>query len=270
MKKFLSTLLALALLLTCVSAFAQTSDDSLQKVLDKGELILGLDASFPPMGFTDEKTGEIVGFDIDVAKEVCSRLGVTLKCQPIDWAAKEMELNAGNIDCIWNGMTITDERKESMSISVPYLQNEQVVVVKNDSGISALADLAGKKLALQAGSSANDALDAAADFKASLGEVVPMDENMTALMDLNIGGVDAVLVDIIVANYYITINDYPFTVLEESLAPEQYGIGLRKTDAALTDAINNALFEMVKDGKLAEISNTWFSSDITVVADSMK
>jgi len=165
--------------------------------------ILGLDDSFPPMGYRNDKN-EIVGFDIDMAKAVCEKLGWTLKLQPIDWDAKELELNSKNIDCIWNGMTLTAERQESMSCSDAYMKNEQVLVVKSDSGISSQADLKGKKLALQTGSSAEEALDSNAEFKASLGEVNTMSDNMTCFMDLTQGGVDAVLVDSIVAGWYIT------------------------------------------------------------------
>lgn len=265
MKRCLTLVLALAMLLSLSVSAAAEKDSSLQDILDKGKLILGLDASFPPMGFVDADTGEIVGFDIDLAKEVCARLGVELVCQPIDWAAKEMELNAHHIDCIWNGMTITPERLENMSISLPYLRNDQVLVTRTADGYKALGDLAGKKLGIQAGSSANDALDGAAEFKASLGEVVPFEENLTALMDLNQGGLDTVLVDVIVANYYMAMNGYPFTVLEESLAPEEYGIGFRKGDAALCAKVNEILLAMREDGALAQISEKWFGRDITII-----
>lgn len=265
MKKLLAALCAMMMVLSVSAAFAQ--DDSLQKVKDKGELVLGLDASFPPMGFTDDN-GNVVGFDIDVAREVCARLGVTLICQPIDWDAKEMELNSGNIDCIWNGMTITEERLTNMSVSVPYLRNAQVLVVKADSGIKTLADLKDKKIALQTGSSAEDALNAAADFKASLKEAVLYEDNMVALKDLDVGGVDAVLLDKVVAEYYIKTKAVAYTVLSEALADEEYGIGFRKTDAALCDAVNSVMLDMVKDGKMAEISKAWFGEDITVVGES--
>ncbi|MDD4715344.1 MAG: transporter substrate-binding domain-containing protein [Oscillospiraceae bacterium] len=165
--------------------------------------VLGLDDSFPPMGYRDSKN-QIVGFDIDMATAVCKKLGWTLKLQPIDWDAKELELNSKNIDCIWNGMTMTDERKASMSCSDPYLRNEQVVVVKADSGYQSSADLAGKSLALQTGSSAEDALNSQPDFKKSLGKVNTFDNNMNCFMDLEQGSSDAVLVDSIVADWYIT------------------------------------------------------------------
>lgn len=265
MKRWTALLLMMVMLCALLPAAAQTTDDSLEKILENGKLILGLDASFPPMGFTDVDTGDITGFDIDLAREVALRLGVELALQPIDWAAKERELNDGNIDCIWNGMTITPERLESMTISKPYLENLQVLVVRKDEGISTLKDLAGKKLGIQAGSSANDALDAAAEFKASLGEVVPFDENVTALMDLNGKGLDAVLVDSIVANYYITVNDYAFVILEESLAPEEYGIGFRKADVALCEKVDELLLAMKEDGTVEKISTEWFGSDITVI-----
>lgn len=267
MKRSRIILIMLTVLVGLSLGASAQADTSLQDILNKGTLVLGLDASFPPMGFTDPDSGEIVGFDIDLAREVASRLGVELVCQPIDWYAKEMELNAHHIDLIWNGMTITPQRLEDMRISLPYLLNDQVVVVRAADGIADLAGLAGKKLGLQAGSSANDALDAAVDFKASLGEIVPFDENLTALMDLNRGGVDGVLVDVIVANYYTTVNDYPFLVLGESLAPEEYGIGFRKNDDALADKVNEILVAMRQDGTLKKISVDWFGTDITIIGN---
>ncbi|MDR2530243.1 MAG: transporter substrate-binding domain-containing protein [Oscillospiraceae bacterium] len=174
------------------------ADDSASRTV----LILGLDASFPPMGYDDN--GTIVGFDIDVAKALCAKLGWELKLQAIDWNAKELELNSGNIDCIWNGMTKTDERDASMSLSVPYMNNEQIIVTREDSGIKTLADLAGKKLIMQTGSSAVDALESKPDFKATLGSTNTIDDNMTAFMDVEQGASDAILIDSIVANWYIS------------------------------------------------------------------
>ena len=267
MMKLLASLMAL--MLCCAPALAESAaDDSLAYIQNKGELILGLDPTFAPMGFTDEN-GEIVGYDIDVAAEVCARLGVTLMCQPIDWTAKEMELNAKNIDCIWNGMSISDDRLASMSISVPYMSNAMILVTRADSGIETKADLKGKKLGLQGGSTAEEALDGDADFKASLGEVVPFEFNAVALMDLRQGGVDAVLMDLVAANYYIATEKADLVCLDETLLPEEYGIGFRKTDAALTEAVNNALFDMVKDGTLAQITEKWFGTDISCVKDAL-
>ncbi len=268
MKKF-----ACFLLLTFVGFFLfaggtkedASVDNSLNKVLEKGQFVLGLDDSFPPMGYRDEN-GEIVGFDIDVAKEVCKRLGVELITQPIDWAAKEQELQTGNIDCIWNGFTITEERLEAMTFSEPYVDNAQVAVVKLSSGFNTLADLKGKIIGVQAGSSAEDAIEDTEGFKESVKEVVEFKDNLTALMDLEIGGVDAVIMDLLVANDNIARSGKEiFKILDEGLSNEEYGIGFRKGDIALRDAVQKVLNEMAKDGALAEIATKWFGADITVV-----
>lgn len=242
----------------------QATDESWTKVEDKGELVLGLDEEFPPMGFRDAN-GEITGFDVDVAKEVTSRLGIELKLQPINWDVKEQELNTGKIDCIWNGFTITEERKSAILYSDPYMNNKQVIVVMKDSEVKTLADLEGKKLGYQAGSSSEDALNGAEELKASLKEVVKFDDFMTALMDLEKGGLDAVLIDEVVANYNINASGKEYTILDETLAGEEYGIGFRKADQALMEKIQGTLEAMAEDGKLAEISEKWFGKDITVV-----
>ncbi|MDR2900501.1 MAG: amino acid ABC transporter substrate-binding protein [Treponema sp.] len=239
-------------------------DASLQKVLDKGVFVMGLDDSFPPMGFRDENN-EIVGYDIDLAREVAARLGVELVCQPIDWAAKEQELNTGNIDCIWNGFTMTPEREEMLNFTLPYLDNAQVVIVRGGEGINSLADLAGKNIGLQAGSSAADALNSAAAFKASLDQVVEFKDNLTAFMDLEIGGVDGVVVDIVVGSYSIRTSGKNFIVLDEHLTTEEYGIGFRKNDSALRNKVQETLEAMAADGTVATIATKWFGQDISVI-----
>lgn len=253
------------MLVACGGGGEQSAaDESWTKIEDKGEFVLGLDESFPPMGFRDE-SGEIVGFDIDVAREVCSRLGIELVVQPISWDTKEQELDTGKIDCIWNGFTITEERKQQVLFSEPYMKNQQIIVVMEDSDVTSLADLKGKKLGLQSGSSAADALAGSADFKASLGEVAEFDDNMTALMDLEKGGVDAVLMDEIVARYYMQTKNKGYKVLDEALAAEEYGIGFRKDDQALMQKFQDTLNEMAADGTLADISTEWFGKDITTI-----
>lgn len=267
MRRYIALVL---MVLTLVSAAltgcgtTASGDKSWDKVKEKGEFILGLDESFPPMGFKDENN-KITGFDIDVATEVCSRLGVKLVAQPINWDTKEEELNSGKIDCIWNGFTITEDRKANILFSKPYMNNRQVLVVKNDSTLAKLSDFAGKKLALQASSSAADALNASADFKSKLGEVIELDDNMNALMDLEKGGVDSVLMDEIVANYNITTKKANYKILDEALSSEEYGVGFRKNDNALMQKVQGALDAMAKDGKLAEISTKWFGKDVTTV-----
>ncbi len=241
------------------------SDQSWDKVKEKGEFVLGLDESFPPMGFRDDNNN-IVGFDVDLAQEVANRLGVKLKLQPINWDTKDQELNTGNIDCIWNGFTITDDRKASILFSDPYMKNQQVLVVLADSSYKTLADLKGKSVALQASSSAADALNANPDFKASLKEVVELKDNNLCLMDLKTGNVEAVAMDEIVARYYIQMKSEKYKVLDEGLTKEEYGIGFRKTDEQLMTKVNDTLKEMAKDGKMAEISNKWFGKDITTIS----
>lgn len=267
MKRYIALLLSMILiaslaLTSCGSASG--SDKSWEKVQKAGKFVLGLDENFPPMGFKDEN-GEITGFDIDVAKEVCSRLGLELVLQPINWDAKEQELNTGKIDCIWNGFTMNEERKKNLLFTKPYMNNRQVLVVKADAPYSKKEDLAGKKLGLQAESSAVDALEEAADFKASLGEVLQFEDNMMALMDLEKGGVDVVLMDEIVARYYITFKEKAYKVLDDALAYEEYGIGFRKNDNSLMTKFQDTLEAMAKDGKLEEISKKWFGEDITVI-----
>ena len=240
------------------------ADLSWEKVKEKGEFVLGLDESFPPMGFRDDNNN-IVGYDVDLAQEVANRLGVKLKLQPINWDTKEQELNTGNIDCIWNGFTITKERKENILFSDPYMNNQQVLVVLADSKFNTLADLKGKSVALQAASTAADALKSKADFKATLKEVVELKDNNLCLMDLKTGNVDAVAMDEIVARYYISMKSEKYRVLDEGLSGEEYGIGFRKADVQLMTKVNDALKEMAKDGKIAEISNKWFGKDISII-----
>lgn len=257
-------ILLAALALVALAGSARAADASLQNVKQKGQLVLGLDDAFPPMGFRNDDN-QIVGYDIDLAKEVAKRLGVKLVPQPIDWNAKEQELNTGKIDCIWNGFTITDERAKAMLFSKPYLKNAQVVVVKKSAPYKALASLKGKTVGYQAGSSAAGALEAAKEFKASLAKTVEFKDNLTALMDLEMGGVDAVVMDLIVANDNIKRSGKPYVVLQESLAPEVFGVGFRKGDVALRDAVQAQLEAMAKDGTVAKLTTQWFGSNISVV-----
>ena len=246
-----------------------TGDDSLQKIKDKGQLVLGLDDSFPPMGFRDTDNN-IVGYDIDLAKEVAERMGVELVITPVDWDYKETELNDGNVDCLWNGMSVDDERKEKMNLSEPYMENRQVVVVLADSGINTLADLAGKSVILQAGSTAVGALDSKEDVKSTLREVTEVPDNVQAMMELGQGTGDAVVMDEVVARYYISKSDYPdqFKVLDEALSDEVYAVGFRKADQSLRDEVQKILGEMKADGTLKTITEKWFGSDISIVPDN--
>lgn len=237
-------------------------DQSLQKVKDAGKLILGLDATFKPMGYTDENN-EIVGFDIDVAEEVCKRLGVELVKQPINWDTLTTDLNVGKCDCVWNGLSINEERQEKMNLSEPYMKNAMVFVVKGDSTVEKMADLKGKKISVQNGSSAQTILESC-EIKDDI-TISPIATNVEALQQLELGVVDAVFLDEVVADYEIKNSGKNYKKLAEGLEEEEYAIAFRKDDQALRDAVQQTLSEMKADGKLAEISTKWFGSDITIV-----
>lgn len=244
---------------------AEGTDESLQKVLDSGKFILGLDATFEPMGYTNEND-EIVGFDIDVAEEVCARMGVELVKEPIDWDTKEQDLAVGRIDCIWNGMSINPSREEQMNLSEPYMKNEMVFVVPASSDVASMNDLAGKNIAVQNGSSAQDILEASELYTSDTPvTATAMATNVEALQQLELGLVDAVFLDSVVANYQITSAGKDYKVLPDGLEEEEYAIGFRKEDQALRDEVQKILGEMKADGKLGEISTKWFGSDITTV-----
>ena len=241
-----------------------SSSNGVEALKARGTFVLGLDDSFPPLGYRDDNN-EIVGYDIDLAKEVAKRLGVEFKAQPIDWDAKEMELETGKIDCIWNGFTITEDRINALSFSAAYLNNDQVLVVRADSGIKSLSDMKGKTVGIQSGSSAQEAVDDNPAFSSSIGNLIMFKDNITALNDLDIGGVDGVVMDSVVANYSIAQTKKPFVVLSESLANEGYGIGFRKSEPELRDEVWSILKAMQADGTVASIGKKWFGKDISVI-----
>ncbi|ALA40892.1 amino acid ABC transporter substrate-binding protein [Paenibacillus sp. FSL M7-0802] len=226
---------------------------------DDSKLIIGIDDKFAPMGFRDENN-ELTGFDIDYAKAAGEQMGKQVEFQPIDWSAKESELNSGRIDLIWNGYTITDERKEKVLFTKPYLKNSQVIVIPTTSSLSKLADLTGKTVGLQTLSSAADALDAN-PIKSKLKQVSEFPDNVLALTDLKTGRLDAVVIDEVVAKYYMSKEQGTYKLLDESLAPEEYGIGVKKGNEELLTQLQSALDELHKNGKAAEISKKWFGED---------
>ncbi len=266
MKKILCAALIAAAVLSLAGCkkSEKKSGDAVSALKSRGTFVLGLDDSFPPLGFRNDDN-EIVGYDIDLAKEVAKRLGVDFRAQPIDWDAKEMELETGKIDCIWNGFTITEERKNALSFSEAYLKNAQVLVVRSDSGINSLADAKGKIIGIQSGSSAQEAVDDNADFASSISKLVMFKDNITALNDLDVGGVDGVVMDSVVANYSIAQTKKPFKVIDESLADEGYGIGFRKNEPELRDAVWTILKEMQSDGTVTAIGQKWFGRDISTI-----
>ena len=260
MKKFL------ALMLTLVVASAFIAGCGGEKSAPKKEapkkIVVGLDDNFPPMGFKNEKN-EIVGFDIDMAKEVAKRLNRPVEFKPIDWSSKEAELKSGRIDVIWNGLNITDERKKNMAFSKPYMECKQLIFVKAGSPIKGQADLAGKIVGMQSASTAEINLENDKAFAKTLKEVKKYPDCIVALMDLEAGRVDAIITDEIVGRYYMGKKPGKFVALEQPVGPiGDFGVGFRLDDKTLLNDIQKVLDEMKKDGTSAKISEQWFGADI--------
>jgi polar amino acid transport system substrate-binding protein len=228
-----------------------------------GTLIVGFDQDFPPMGFMGAD-GEFTGFDLELAQEVASRLGLEYKPQPIAWDAKDMELEAGNIDCIWNGFTMTG-READYTWTEPYMENSQVFVVAKDSGITSKEDLAGKVVECQIDSSAEAALSQEPELTATFADLLTTADYNSAFMDLEQGAVDAIAMDVIVAGYQIQQRNADFVILEDTLSAEEYAVGFKKGNEELRDKVQSALEEMAADGTLKEISEKWFGEDVTTI-----
>ena len=227
-------------------------------------LVLGMDDSFPPMGFRNEDN-ELVGFDIDLATEVCNKLGMTLEVQPISWAAKEQELDSGNIDCIWNGFGYTEERNEAMTLSDIYIKDESIFFVKQDSEYTSQDDLKGKKIGIQNGSTQERTLTES-DFGNEIDEIVGYSDYLIALMDLEAGNIDAVYMSKITGTYIINSQNKDFRSFEAEGLSEESGmvIAFKKGNTELKDKIENAIKELKEEGILKEISEKWFGEDLTV------
>lgn len=267
MKKRL--LLGLSLVLSATMLFAGCSgsekneDTGTGVKVSEDKFVVGLDDSFPPMGFRDDN-GEIVGFDIDLAKAAAEEMGMEVEFKSVDWDGVILSLKKGDIDVIWNGLTVTEERKAEINFTDPYLANRQILVVKADSETASKADLSGKVLGLQLGSSSEKALASDSEFSDSLSEVTKYSNNTEALMDLSAGRVDAVLVDEIVGRYYMSKKEGEFKVLTEALGEEDYAVGVRKEDEEFLNKLNEALNSVKNGEKGKAISEEWFDEDILV------
>ena len=241
------------------------TEDSKDKENSDKQFIVGFDAEYPPYGYKDDN-GEYVGFDLDLAQEVCARNGWELVKQPIDWDSKDMELNSGSIDCIWNGFTMTG-REDDYTWSKPYVDNSIVVVVKEGSGIEKKEDLAGKVVAVQADSSGLAALTDEEDneenlkLAASFSDLQQVADYNTAFMNLEAGAVDAIVVDIGVADYQLESRT-GFAMLDDKIRTEQYAVGFKLGNEELRDQVQSTLDEMVKDGTFDDIAKKWDLSDM--------
>lgn len=274
--RFAAVLMAAAMVFTMAgcgsSKDADTSakketktEDSKDKENSDKQFIVGFDAEYPPYGYKDDN-GEYVGFDLDLAQEVCARNGWELVKQPIDWDSKDMELNSGSIDCIWNGFTMTG-REDDYTWSKPYVDNSIVVVVKEGSGIEKKEDLAGKVVAVQADSSGLAALTDEEDneenlkLAASFSDLQQVADYNTAFMNLEAGAVDAIVVDIGVADYQLESRT-GFAMLDDKIRTEQYAVGFKLGNEELRDQVQSTLDEMVKDGTFDDVAKKWDLSDM--------
>lgn len=229
------------------------------------KIVVGLDDNFPPMGFKDENN-EIVGFDIDLAKEATKRLGRDVEFKAIDWSSKEAELKSGRVNVLWNGLDITDKRKENMLFSDPYMDNRQIIFVKKGAtGITDEQSLAGKTVGTQSASTAEEYIDGSDFFKNKVKEVKKYSDFVSAFMDLENGRVDAVIGDEIVGRYYMSKHPDTIDAVDVAVGPvSQFGIAFAKDNQKLRDDVQKVLDEMVKDGTVAKISEKWFGKDITL------
>ncbi len=254
MKKLVTILLTVALAATLLTGCGN----------DDKTFVVGFDAEFPPYGYQDDN-GEYVGFDLDLAAELCERNGWELVKQPINWDSKDMELDAETIDCIWNGFTMTG-RETEYTWTQAYIDNSQVFVVKADSGIATQADLAGKDVGVQADSSALAALEneeegGAAALAKTFGSLTQYGDYNTGFMELESGVIDALAMDIGVAQYQIAERGDGYVMLEEKLATEQYAIGFKLGNTDLRDKVEKTLLEMAEDGTVLEIAKEYGLED---------
>ncbi len=256
LKKLVS--LGLVLLLVAGCTTKSVVDNSLKDVLANDKFVIGF-TDYPPMGF--EVNGVVTGFDIEIAKEVCIRLGVEPVFQYIDWDSKVMELNNKNIDVIWNGLTITAAREKEILFSKPYFNNKIVIMTLVGNTINAIGDLSGLKVGVELASSGQEALEGSSVFS-TIGEEVKFTSISEAVLDLNAGNIDAIVADEIFARYAISKNASSYRVADEVFNSENYGVGFRLTDVALRDKVDKIIDEMIADGKAAAISMTWFGEDL--------
>lgn len=244
--------------------------DEAGTVGERTTFTVGFDAEFPPYGYMDDN-GEYVGFDLSLAEEVCKRNGWELVKRPIDWDGKDMELSGGSIDCIWNGFTMNG-REDAYTWTVPYVDNSQVFVVAEESGIAVFEDMAGKAVGVQRDSSALSALNDEESpenirLRDSFGSLTEYADYNTAFMDLEAGALDAVAMDIGVAQYQIDSRNGGYVILQDYLASEEYGVGFLLGNTELRDTVEASLKEMLADGTFAAIAEEWGLSEAVCLGE---
>lgn len=262
-KRFIISVVILTLIMTCALTACGGKDAT--KKESKDTLVVGLDDTFAPMGFRDAK-GKLVGFDIDMAKAVGKKLNMKVDFKAIDWDSKEMELKSGSIDCVWNGMSVTPERKEKMALSAKYLDNKIVVMALNSSDVDVKdsSELANLKIGTQVDSSALAMIKADKNYKSFADNVSEYDTYDDAIMDLKAGRVDVIVVDQVLGEYANKNLDGIMKKCEFSFGNDYYVIGFEKSNTKMRDKVNKALKELIDDGTASEISKKWFGEDIVV------
>lgn len=257
----------LTLFLTaCTQKASDPKQDNWDKYQEQGSITIGFDNTFVPMGF-EEMNGQYTGFDIDLAEAVSEKLGFKVQFQPIDWDMKETELQNGSIDAIWNGYSATDERREKVAFSIPYMENQQVLVTKKSKQIRSVEDMKDKTLGAQAGSSGYLDFEAQPDLLKNRVKDQKANQYQSfneALIDLKNDRIDALLIDRVYANYYLQsegiLNDY--NVFSAGFESESFAVGVRAADKRLLTALNQSFIELYQEGKFQEISQKWFGEDV--------
>lgn len=259
MKKLVMSLFVLMILVGCGSKVSSSEDVSLKEIQDRNVFRIGF-TDYPPFGMISE--GEASGFDIDMAKEVAKRLEVDFDFKYIDWDAKQFELDNENIDAIWNGFTITEERSKGVTFTKPYFDNHIVMMSLKGNEYASLSDLEGKVVGVELQSSGQIALEEMDEVFAGLKDMMKYTGVSEALLALKSGGVDVVVVDENFARYVSSKEKDLYEISDEKFNPENYGVGLRKGSLVLADEIDKIIDEMIKDGVAGEISFKWFGEDL--------
>lgn len=250
----------------CTQLASNPTVDNWDKYQQQKSIMVGFDNTFVPMGF-EEKNGNYAGFDIELAQYVSKKLGITVHFQPIDWDMKETELQNGTIDAIWNGYSATDERREKVAFTIPYMQNTQILVVKKTSGIHSVEDMKGKVLGAQNGSSGMLDFEEHPEVlknRVKGGDADQYQSVNEAIIDLKNDRIDALLIDRVYADYYLTTEGIvdEYDTIPSGFESESFAVGVRPADKKLLESLNQAFKELYQEGVFQQISQKWFGEDV--------
>ena len=253
----------------CTQLASNPTVDNWDKYQQQKSITVGFDNTFVPMGF-EEKDGNYAGFDIELAQYVSKKLGITIHFQPIDWDMKETELQNGTIDAIWNGYSATDERREKVAFTIPYMQNTQILVVKKTSGIHSVEDMTGKVLGAQNGSSGMLDFEEHPEVlknRVKGGDADQYQSVNEAIIDLKNDRIDALLIDRVYADYYLTTEEIAdeYDTIPSGFESESFAVGVRPADKKLLEALNQAFKELYQEGIFQQISQKWFGEDVATL-----